>query len=257
MTDLKKHRLTLPAQTTQKQLPGVNRTTSQQRRPTIDQVMQEYSDSRGGGCLLLFDATGSMQPHWRHVQSTIWEIVARLLEVGGRPQFKIIAYRDDCDGDKVIEQSAWCRDAEELYRFTGRIHCAGGGDRPEAVDRALQAAVEEQEAVSGVVLIGDAPPHNGRDGRKEAQSLGQADRPVYPIVVGGASDTRQAFDEIARLSGGKMIELDNLEELYSVLGVVFAHSMGKHTFDEYIKRYQDQLPAGAQKAIRLLTTGQS
>jgi Mg-chelatase subunit ChlD len=216
--------------------------------------MQEYSSQQG--CVVLFDATGSMHPYWQNIQSAIREIVARLLSVGGRPRIKIVAYRDDCDGEQVIEQSAWCSDAEDLHRFIGNVHCTGGGDRPEAVDRALQVAVAEQEAVSGVVLIGDAPPHDGRDGRQEAQSLGQANRPVYPIVVGGASDTRQAFAEIARLSGGKMIELDNLEELYSVLSVVLAHSMGKDTFEEYLKRYQSQLTAGAQKAARLLTAGQ-
>jgi Mg-chelatase subunit ChlD len=254
MADLKQHRLTLPTSVTQKQLPGINTNTSQTHRPTIEQVVQAYSAQPG--CVVLFDATGSMQPYWQNVQSAIREIVERLLNVGGRPRLKIVAYRDDCDGERIIEQSVWSSDAEELYRFISRIICDGGGDRPEAVDRALQVAAADQEAISGVVLIGDAPPHEGRDGRQEAETLGQAGRPVYPIVVGGASDTRQAFAEIARLSKGKMMELENLEELYSVLSVVLAHSLGKETFEKYLKQYQTRLTPGAQKAARLLNAGQ-
>lgn len=259
MGDLDRFRVRLPMTTARGQLgPGCGHTAADPRPPSVQDVLDEYSEPKGlaGGCLLLFDATGSMHPYWEHVKDTIGKVIARLLGVGGRPALKIVAYRDDCDGDRVIEPSAWSGQAAELRGFLRKVACSGGGDEPEAVDRALQVALEEQGEVSGVVLIGDAPPHPHRDGRKEAMELAKQQRPVYPIVVGKSQETRAAFAEIARLSGGRLLELDRLDELYEILGVVIAHRMGEEIFKEYLARYDRQLADGARRAARMLTDGQ-
>lgn len=222
-----------------------------------EKVVREYATpkTRDSRTMLLVDATGSMASHWDHLRGNLEEIIGRLLQVGGRPHLKFVGYRDDCDGDRVIQQSAWHNDAGKLKDFIAGVHCEGGGDWPEAVDRALRVAVDDQDGATSVVLIGDAPPHTQRGGETEAALLAKRNCPVYSVVVGGAEDTRKAFGQISRLSGGKSIELTKLDELYDVLGVVLARGMGDSAFANYLKRYQARLGSDAAAAARLLGPG--
>jgi hypothetical protein len=256
MTDLNKFKISLPARRA-RLLPEAGSTGRAQEALTVAQVVSRYEQApaRRVRCLLLFDATSSMQPYWTHVRATLDQIIERLLPVHGDMTLKIVAYRDDCDGPRIIESSGWSADAQTLAAFVGLVACAGGGDTPEAVDRALQVAQAEQDDLSAVVLIGDAPPHPERDGCSEARALGTQQRPVFPIAVGGAENTREAFGAIARLSGGRMIDLDKIEELYDVLGVVLARAAGPSAFEGYLKRYAPSLTPGGQRAARLLTDG--
>jgi hypothetical protein len=257
MADLQKFRLVLPARNGRRLLEGGGGRGPNHRGPTtIEEVVRRYAPRPAAtGSLLLFDATGSMSPYWNHVSTTLNEMFGRFLGLGEQPSLRVVAFRDDCDGDRVIERSPWSSDVGELQRFLSAVVCSGGGDRPEAVDRALRVAVDEQLPVASVILLGDAPPHEQRDGRPEAKALGTMSRPVFPIVIGGAPDTRMAFDEIARLSGGKRIDLDRLEELYDVLGVVLARSGGGEALDAYVGRHRHLLTPGGERAARLLTDG--
>lgn len=256
MSKLTKFRVGRPPSSTR--LLGDGRAASPNATSTVQGVIEHYATrAEETGCLLLFDATSSMQPYWNHVCGTLHHIVDRLLAVHRHLALRVVAYRDDCDGDRIIEDSGWSGDADPLARFVGRVRCAGGGDWPEAVDCALQVAVNEQQPVTAVVLIGDAPPHERRDGLAEARQLKAQGRPVFPIVVGGAADTRQAFQAIASVSGGRLVDLEKLDELYDVLGVVLAHSAGPGVMADYMKRYGGLLGPGARRAVRMLTDGRS
>jgi len=223
---------------------------------SIQGIVRRYAGPKSSArCLVLFDATGSMQPYWNHLCGTLHSMVDRLLSVHPHLLLKIVAYRDDCDGSRVIVGSEWTRSAAVLGEFVGKCRCEGGGDWPEAVDRALAVALGEQDALSAVVLIGDAPPHAERNGRDEARRLGALKRPVFPIVVGGAGDTRAAFDEIARLSGGKRLDLERLEELFDVLAAILAYAGGADVMAEYVAKYDRLLTPGGRSAVRMLTDG--
>lgn len=157
------------------------------KRISVEEVRAKYQrlQETETRILLLFDATSSMSPYWTEVKRTIGEIIKRTLTTA---EMKIVAYRDDCD-EKIVQSSPWAKQAEDLSAFLDTVGCYGGGDIPEAVDRALQLALEEQ-ALTRVILIGDAPPHEQRDCTKEAEGLGQKRRPVYPIVIGQSEETR-------------------------------------------------------------------
>jgi hypothetical protein len=253
MKELNKFKLRTPPNIRGLLGPGDSASGQTGAPPTVEQVVKEFQDSRraASATLIAVDATGSMQPHWNHLQQKMTEMIDRLSSAGGSPRLKFVAYRDHCDGARIIQESPFSSDAAELKRFVSGMSCAGGGDRPKAVDRALAIAVAEQEPIGAVVLIGDAPPHTDSDGQTEARRLGAIQRPVYAIVVGGAEDTRAAFQLIAQLSGGKLLSLDRLEELYEIIGVVIAHSMGGDTFREYLRRRA--LPPGAVTALAVLT----
>lgn len=219
----------------------------------IDEIKKKHTTSKS---LLLFDATMSMKRYWNVTMQSIDTIIHRILEAGGQHSvaIKIVAYRDYCDGDKLIEESLWSQSAAELRVFMAGIQSIGGGDIPEAVDRALQLAIREPE-VSRIILIGDAPPHPEQDCRREAAELGQMRRPVYPILVEEDSATKEAFRMIAELSGGKLIELTNLEELFELVTLLIIHDVGgEEKVREYAERYQ--LPPGVKRLVRLLTSSE-
>jgi len=50
-----------------------------------------------------------MDPYWNATMQSIDTIIHRILEVGGQYSvaIKIVAYRDYCDGAKLIEESPW------------------------------------------------------------------------------------------------------------------------------------------------------
>lgn len=47
----------------------------------------------------------------------------------------------------LIQRNAWTSDADELQLFVNGIVCTGGGDRDEAVERALLEARIEHDKV--------------------------------------------------------------------------------------------------------------
>ena len=209
------------------------------KKPTLDDIRRKFSaPPEPMRILILFDATGSMSPYWQQVDTTIQEIMGRVFSLGqGTPFLRFTAYRDDCDGSQIIEESPWSQSPQILKTFLRTIECKGGGDFPEAVDRALQQAISEK-TLSRVILIGDAPPHSQRDCQREATHLGLLGRPVYPIVIGQAVETYEAFSRIAKLSKGKVIKLENLEELFELISLVVVHAMGGEAMKTYEEKYR-------------------
>src|SRR5215831_4696738 len=249
----KEFHVKLPSKSGQKRLgPSIGEMPIAGSSQRIDEIKKKYTTSKS---LLLFDATVSMKRYWNVTMQSIDTIVHRILEVGGQHSvaMKIVAYRDYCDGDKLIEESPWSQSASELRVFIAGIQPIGGGDIPEAVDRALQLAIREPE-VSRIILIGDAPPHPEQDCRREATELGQMTRPVYPILVEEDAATKEAFRMIADLSGGKLIELTHLEELFELVALLIVHDVGgEEKVKEYTKHYQ--LTSGGVRLVKMLTSG--
>jgi hypothetical protein len=76
----------------------------------------------------------------------------------------LIAYRDtDPESDFVTRHHPLTYGTESLREFLSDIQPKGGGDREEAIERALAVAVQElkwnPKAKKFILLIGDAPPH--------------------------------------------------------------------------------------------------
>jgi len=188
--------------------------------------------------LLLFDATGSMQPLWNETREVIKEMVDRITKVGN-VRLKCVAYRDYCDGDKIFERSRWHTDAEPLFNFIKKIDCDGGGDTPEAVEDVLELAYNEKEKVTRIILIGDAPPHSLEKAQHESTKLKKKGIPVFAFRVGDDSDTKIAFSEIAKLSGGSYADLRHYRDLLDMVSVAIVHDVGgSEGVEKYIKEYE-------------------
>ena len=113
---------------------------------------------------LVVDTTGSMGDEMAYLQAELDEIVARLKREAGNVDLRIglIVYRDTGD-DYVVRATPLTSNIDGLRAVLARQEAAGGGDTPEAVDQAVDAAERLQwrpGAAKAMLLVADAPPHD-------------------------------------------------------------------------------------------------
>jgi hypothetical protein len=92
------------------------------------------------------------------------------------------------------------------------FHAAGGGDTPESVNEALDAAVHkvswssDRRVLKMIFLVGDAPPHmdyvNAPKYPDVCQAAVKKDLIINAIQCGNLAETTPVWQEIAKLSEG-------------------------------------------------------
>jgi len=162
--------------------------------------------------VFVLDTTGSMEGLIEGAKRKIWSIANQIISGQPRPEVRIglIGYRDHGDA-YVTRRFALSEDIDEVYANLKGFSAAGGGDTPEHVNRALAEAIGKMRWRQGkkvlklVFLVGDAPPHEGRDGlysrrlAREAQTRGIV---VNAVRCGSMASTAASWRRIAALSGG-------------------------------------------------------
>lgn len=220
---------------------------------SVEQIYEKYEAQaqKTSRLIGLSDATGSMSGIWDGTRKHITEMIERISELG-KFEIRWVAYRDYTEHNGLIEASAWHSEAEPLLNFINSIRCYGGGDREEAVERALEFAADDEQA-SRVILIGDAPPHFNNDYRAQAERLATLQRPVFSFVVGADPDTVRTFKEISDLTGGKSMRLTKTEDLLDVIVLTVADDIGgEESVREYIRKWSPQLSESGKQYARLL-----
>lgn len=112
------------------------------------------------------DTTGSMTGLIDAAKSKIWAICNQMLNGRPMPMLKVglVAFRDK--GDEYVTKVYDLRDdLDEVYADVQTFVATGGGDTPEAVNQALDDAVNkiswsrDRNTIKILYLVGDAPPH--------------------------------------------------------------------------------------------------
>ena len=141
------------------------------------------------------DVTGSMGDELRYLTDEFVSIVERVEAryPGVDLRFGLVAYRDR--GDQFVTRRYDFTDsAQEMQRRLRGLRAEGGGDYPEAMDEALEAALDLDwrtgTAARVAFLVADAPPHDDRVGRtlaavREARARGLR---LYPVAASGVAD---------------------------------------------------------------------
>ncbi|WP_439471177.1 vWA domain-containing protein [Brevundimonas sp.] len=116
--------------------------------------------------LMVIDATGSMGDEMEYLKREIASIMASLAErhPGVDTRIGLVVYRDNGD-QYVVRDFPFTGNVDELVRRLEAQRADGGGDYPEAVDQALERAMDypwREDAVRSLVLVADAPPHDDR-----------------------------------------------------------------------------------------------
>ena len=113
----------------------------------------------------MVDATGSMGDELEFLKMDLKKVIAEVQKTN--TQLKIstatVFYRDEGD-EYVVKHSPFTEDINQTTEFISQQRADGGGDFPEAVDKALVQLNQLQwqpEACTRIAfLVLDAPPHN-------------------------------------------------------------------------------------------------
>ena len=162
----------------------------------------------------VLDTTGSMVDLIEGAKQKIWSITNTILDVNPNAEISmaLIGYRDRGD-EYVIRPHHMTGDVQGLYSDLRRFTADGGGDTPESVNEALEAAVRGQDWAEGpntrriIFLVGDAPPHmDYRDGPRYPEVIAEARKKgniVNTIQAGDDPETREYWQQMAQLGGGQ------------------------------------------------------
>jgi uncharacterized protein YegL len=162
--------------------------------------------------VFVLDTTGSMGGLIETAKEKIWSIASTLAQAHQTPEISmgLVAYRDHGDAyvTRVIDLD---RDLDSMYAKLMDFAADGGGDGPEAVNEALQAAVErvswsqDPGTYKVVFLVGDAPPHMDYQDVKYPQVVAAAAARgivINTIQCGSMGETVAPWQQIAALGRG-------------------------------------------------------
>ena len=169
--------------------------------------------------VFVLDTTGSMSGLINAAQEKIWSIASTLAQAQQAPEISmgLVAYRDRGDAyvTQVIDLN---RDLDSMYAKLMDFAADGGGDGPEAVNEALEAAIhrmswsQDQSTYKVVFLVGDAPPHmDYQDDVKYPQVVAAAAAKgivVNTIQCGSMGDTVAPWQHIASLGSGRYFTVE-------------------------------------------------
>jgi Mg-chelatase subunit ChlD len=164
--------------------------------------------------VLVIDATGSMGDEMTYLQSELESILGRLKAESGNLDLRvgIIVYRDEGD-DYVVRSAPLTGDLASISSMLAEQQAAGGGDAPEAVDKAMSAAERMQwrtDAAKALLLVADAPPHEDAIPATltAAEKLRSRGVQIVPVAASGVEENAEyVMRTMAALTQGRYIFL--------------------------------------------------
>ncbi len=162
---------------------------------------------------LVVDATGSMGDEIDYLQAEIEAILSRMRSNAGNVDIRIglVAYRDE--GDEYVTLFNDLSKDGAVQKALASLDASGGGDMPEAMDKAIAAAARmswRPDAVKTMLIVADAPPHDDGIGRAldSVQSLRSRGVHVVPVAASGVDDTAQyVMRTMAAMTQGRYVFL--------------------------------------------------
>ncbi|NJP04502.1 MAG: VWA domain-containing protein [Chloroflexaceae bacterium] len=179
--------------------------------------------------LFLLDTTGSMGDELGRIQATIDSIAQRINGFEPRPSIRygLVAYRDHGSDEAYVTLTYdFIDDLATFQKLLNGLDANGGGDTPEALNEALNQAVEHvswsDDAVRLIFLVADAGPHidepvvqtNANDQYSGEGYIGEARKAIaqgVKIYAIAASNTdtmaEYVFRQLAQQTMGSFIFL--------------------------------------------------
>ena len=175
-----------------------------------------------GRLVFAMDATASREPTWDracHLQGEMFEATAAL----GGLDVQLVFYR----GFRECKASHWVSDSRALLQRMTSVRCLGGKTQ---VGRILKHVMKEtaKERVNALVFVGDSFEEDIDDVCHKAGEMGLNGVPAFVFHEGGDFVARQAFQQIARLTGGAYCPFDaaSARQLKDLLGAVAVYAAG-------------------------------
>ncbi len=184
---------------------------------TLD-LQQQQLESLNLDVLFLIDATGSMADEINKIQSTIFDVSARIDALPETPnvRYGMVTYRDR--GDNYVTRSyEFTPDVRDFAQNLNTVFADGGGDYPESFNEALHDALYSVEWRGGdtvqlIFLVADAPPHldyaQDYDYAVEMETAARRGIKIFSIASSGLDDQGEyIFRQVAQYTQGRFIFL--------------------------------------------------
>lgn len=177
--------------------------------------------------VFVLDTTSSMTGLIETAKEKIWSIASTMAQAEQQPEIRmgLVAFRDRGD-DYVAHVTDLSPDLDSMYATLMRLRAEGGGDGPESVNAALDAAVNriswsnDQSSYKVVFLVGDAPPHMDYHGETQYPEIVRAAAArgivVNTIQCGAVAQTTPVWTEIAQLGGGRYMQVEQSGGAFAV-----------------------------------------
>ncbi len=150
--------------------------------------------------MFVVDTTGSMGDELAYLQVELQDIIEQVASDKQIPvRLSLNFYRDESD-EYVVNPFDFTPDIDDAIRFLSQQYATGGGDYEEAVEIALNHAINESTWQEGntklMFLVLDAPPHyNEANSQKLKELLAMAAKHgirIIPVASSGI-DTETEF----------------------------------------------------------------
>lgn len=146
----------------------------------IIKLAADCTPSNAVDVVWVVDATGSMSDEIAYLQAELSDVIDKVKDT--LPILDInmgsVFYRDEGD-EYVVRKSPLSKSIKQTIEFIQQQQADGGGDSPEAVEQALDAAINgldwrEDARARLLFLVLDAPPHHTPEILQQLQDLAAA-----------------------------------------------------------------------------------
>jgi hypothetical protein len=207
-------------------MTGGKKLSQPSSKAQIDAFLQQASRTpashSGGRLIFALDATASREATWDHASQLQAQMFQQTAALGGL-HIQLCYYR----GFGEFHASPWFGNTEQLLRQMTGVHCLAGHTQ---IEKLLRHAIEEarQHKVNALVFVGDCVEEAVDRLGQAAGELGLLGVPVFLFQEGHDPAARQAFQHIARLSGGAHCPFDagSAQQLRDLLSAVAVYAAG-------------------------------
>lgn len=174
----------------------------------VNHLMMEVECSEMNNVDIAFvvDATGSMGDELNYLKEEMNDIIFKSKQISSTLNFHFanVFYRDKGKEEYLTKEMDFDRVLSKSVQFINEQRAGGGGDYEEAVEAALDKAINDlswnEEARTRIIfLILDAPPHNNEANRAKLNKLmRKAAEKGIRIVPVGASGINKSTEYLMR-----------------------------------------------------------
>lgn len=188
---------------------------------------------------LTFDTTGSMRPCIAEVRRKLEQMLKSLFAEIPDLEIAIGAHGDYCDArtSYVTKWIDFTSDLHALTKFVRDVGNTGGGDAEECYELVLHEARDLSWDVHSrkiLVPFADDRPHPahdrqnvlGLDWRTEAQELAKIGVEIYAVQCLGKSYANAFYRELASITGGYHLALDQFQEVVDLIVAIGYKQVG-------------------------------
>ncbi len=198
-------------------------------RQEVDQFLHQVASApsprsgQGRGRLIFaMDATASRQPTWDRACQLQGDMFTQTRGLGTL-DIQLCFYR----GYDEFRVSPWHHRADTLLRAMSTVTCLGGATQ---IERVLRHALREhaRNPVQALVFVGDCMEEELDALCQLAGKLGLLGVPLFLFQDGTDTLARNAFRQLARLSGGASCSFDSTspDQLGELLNAVAVYATG-------------------------------